>query len=171
MRLNVLMILILFALAPVGCGYRMGGGPPLYAQIRTIAIPVFKNATFEPGIEIPVTSAIKEAFVRDGRWRVVDDPKTADAKIIGLVKTFGATPLSFSVSRVVTQYRVSVTVEMTLVERGTEKILWREGGIDGHAEYFLTSDIAQSRSSEDRAIREASGMLAEGTAARILDGL
>ncbi len=153
-----------------GCGYHLGRGASSYPQIRTIAVPVFSNATFEPALEQAVTLAVKEAFIRDGRWRLVDHPESADATISGQILSFDRAPLSFSVERVVTQYRVTLRVDLSLVERATGKILWRESGITGRAEYFLTSDIAQTRSAEDRAIREASNSLAETAAGRIIEG-
>lgn len=170
MRLMRIVSIFLVTAAIFGCGYRLGGGPSAYPQIRTVAIPVFRNETFEPSLEIAITSALKEAIIRDGRWRVVDYPEGADARLEGRLASFDRTPLSFSVTKVVTQYRVTVRADIRLVERSTSKILWQDRGLSGHAEYFLTPDIAQTRSAEDRAIREAAANLGETTAARFLDG-
>jgi hypothetical protein len=71
-----------------GCGYHMGGGISSYPQIRTVAVPVFINSTFEPALEMPVTSALKNAIIRDGHWRVVDLPEGADATIVSIGPRF-----------------------------------------------------------------------------------
>lgn len=52
-----------------GCGYSTSGNLP--DHIKTVAVPIFRNRTFEPGVETAVTSGVVNAFSSGGRVRVV----------------------------------------------------------------------------------------------------
>ncbi len=46
--------LILAAVVLAGCGYGTRGSLP--DHIKTVAVPIFKNRTLEPGVESAITS-------------------------------------------------------------------------------------------------------------------
>ena len=62
---------ILLALLMVGCGYHqtneyekgpaVGQGP--IAQVRSVAVPTFANDSGVPGVEGPVTQAVRDAKI------------------------------------------------------------------------------------------------------------
>lgn len=72
------------ALALASCaGYRAGNNKPAnLAGIRTIAVPMFGNATQHPRAEALATSAVTDAIVLDGTYRIAR-PDQADAVLEG----------------------------------------------------------------------------------------
>ncbi|PIX22028.1 MAG: hypothetical protein COZ69_12140, partial [Deltaproteobacteria bacterium CG_4_8_14_3_um_filter_45_9] len=79
----------------MGCGYQMVGKethvPP---GLNSIAIPTFKNQTFEPGIEVPFTQGFLKEFILDRRVKVVDRTG-ADSILEGIVKSFNIYSVSY----------------------------------------------------------------------------
>jgi len=79
----------------VACGYQMVGKethvPP---GLNSIAIPTFKNQTFEPGIEILFTQAFLNEFIQDRRVKVVSRAE-ADSILEGVVKHFYTSSVAY----------------------------------------------------------------------------
>ena len=57
------------ALCVGGCGYSLQGNLP--DHIKSVAVPVFRNRTTEPGVESTISSAVVNAFTTNGKLRVV----------------------------------------------------------------------------------------------------
>ncbi|MGA2317691.1 MAG: LPS assembly lipoprotein LptE [Thermodesulfobacteriota bacterium] len=87
-RTRILTITFLCIFLLLGCGYQMVGKethvPP---GLNSLAIPTFKNLTFEPGIEVPFTQAFLREFIQDRRVNVVDRAK-ADSVLEGSIRYF-----------------------------------------------------------------------------------
>jgi hypothetical protein len=107
----------------VACGYQMVGRethvPP---GLNSIAIPVFKNQTFEPGIEVQFTQAFLNEFILDRRLKVVSRAE-ADSILEGVIKYFATYSVAYDKSGFVSQYQIGVSVDLTLRDR-TGKVLW-----------------------------------------------
>jgi len=109
----------------VGCGYQMVGKethvPP---GLSSIAIPTFKNLTFEPGIEILFTQAFLNEFIQDRRVKVVIREE-ADSILEGVVRQFAISSVAYDSSGFVAQYQILVWADFALKDR-TGKVLWVE---------------------------------------------
>ena len=130
--LSIICLVLLMA-----CGYQMVGKethvPP---GLSSIAIPTFKNSTFEPGIEIPFTQAFLNEFIQDRRVKVVSRAE-ADTILEGVVADFKTYGVAYDRSGFVLQYQIGVTVNITLRDR-TGKVLWEEKGL-GESQWFRAS--------------------------------
>lgn len=63
------------------------------SDIRTVAVPMFENATFTPGIEAQVTEAVIKELQARTPWRVTDASR-ADAVLTGVVRAADLARLS-----------------------------------------------------------------------------
>lgn len=154
-----------------GCGYQIAGNVRIPPELKTIAVPVFHNQTFEPVLENMITSAVKQEFLTNSRLEVVNDPGTADLVLKGTIVSFGLTPLSFDrINSVVTEYRVHIRVNVQMEDRPAGEVLWEESGMETQAEYAVSKDTAADRVAQDRAISEAGKQFAENLVSRILEG-
>lgn len=63
------------------------------SDIRTVAVPMFENATFTPGIEAQVTEAVIKEMQARTPWRVTDASR-ADAVLTGVVRAADLSRLS-----------------------------------------------------------------------------
>jgi hypothetical protein len=87
--------LILAAVVLAGCGYSTRGSLP--DHIKTVAVPIFKNRTLQPGVDSAITSGVVNAFSSGGRvqfrdvrrsamlWRQEGLQETSDFQVSGQV--------------------------------------------------------------------------------------
>jgi hypothetical protein len=164
--------ILLIAAAVAGCGYqRTATISALPPELRTIAVPTFRNRTFEPLVEAAVGGAIKQRLLTQRRLELSDDPDNADLVLRGTITAYATAPLSYDASRsVALEYRVTIRAEIALLQRGKPTPLWSETGWEATADYFVTADTAGTRVARDTALAEASRRLAEDIVARVLEG-
>jgi hypothetical protein len=172
------MVLVLSLMTLTSCGYhRSGTGMLLPAGTGSIAIPAFINNTNEPYLDVDVTKAMVAEFVTDGRLHV-EDVESSDLVLRGTVTRYMATPMSYTPSSYVQQYRVSIVVGAVLEDQRSKKVLWQEQGIEGVfiAEYpvaYNTSgqaEISATKVAKDEAITKAAQDIASTVRSRILEG-
>lgn len=138
-RLGVLLALILPA---AGCGYHVGGrGAMIPPDVKTIAVPVFKNQTPQFKIEQQLTSAVTQELMERTQYRLTQDPAAADAVLRGTVKqirqgvaTFN--PQTGSASAI--QVEVEVGVVMTDVH--SKKVIFSNPDYVFRQQYQVSSN-------------------------------
>jgi outer membrane lipopolysaccharide assembly protein LptE/RlpB len=159
-KTSFLTITLICFLLPLGCGYQMVGKethvPP---GLNSIAIPTFKNKTFEPGIEIQFTQAFLNEFILDRRVKVVNRAE-ADTILEGVVQSFTTYGVAYDKSGFVLQYQIGVVVDLSLKDR-TGKVLWEEKGL-GESQWFRASSSGvTNEAAKQAAIQKTAGLMAE----------
>ena len=171
-RVNLKHLLCLFLLGVSACGYHVGSGNDLSTHAestaagRTVAIPLFENATFEPILEKRLTEAFKETFFSKG-WKVVSDQSRASTVLTGRIVRFERLPLSLRQDGQAEEFRVKIGMEVRLLDsdKGQDgKAVSLKRSAEGIADYIARADVAADRAAEDRAIREAGRKMAEQVA-------
>ena len=156
--------------AATGCGYHVSGkGETLPRTLHTIAIPAFGNITVRYKLSDRLPQALAQEFITRTRYQVVNDTGQADAILNGTVINFSAFPIIFDqATGRATALQVNVTMNVTLTERATGKVLYTrpyfemkqryEISIDPE-KYFEESDTALDRLSRDTARQIVSAIL------------
>ena len=124
-----------------GCAYRWGTPDrTLPGGFKTVSVPIFKNLTLEPGIEVSFTNALRQEFERSKIARV--SPKyESGAEIEGKILSVQYLPSGPQESAVSTgvvlasQYRILIQVEVLLKNLATGKTLW-SGKFSGERTYI-----------------------------------
>ncbi len=157
---GIVAVTLLCFLLLSGCGYQMVGKethvPP---GLNSIAIPTFKNETFEPGIEVPFTQGFLREFIQDRRVHVLSR-SGADSILEGVVKSFSIYSVAYDSSGFVREYQVNVILDLTL-KKQTGEVLWEEKGFIETAWYRASSSGLVNEANKQGAIQEA-GRLAAG---------
>ncbi|MCB9475548.1 MAG: hypothetical protein H6684_06940 [Deltaproteobacteria bacterium] len=152
-----------------GCGYtREGRGANLDTGIRSVAIPVFRNDTFEAGLETIVTDALRREFLLHNFVKIAPAEK-ADAIAVGVIRKFNTKPISFSETDFATEYRASIRMSLKIVAPDGH-VLWADERIAEVAEYPANEDVFASEANKRAAIRSIAEKIARDTHARIFDG-
>jgi len=165
-KTGILAVTLLGFLLFSACGYQMVGKethvPP---GLSSIAIPTFKNSTFEPGIEIFFTQVFLNEFIQDRRVKVVSREE-ADCILEGVVRYFQMSSVAYGSTGFVSQYSISVTADFTLKDR-TGKVLWTEKGV-GENQWFQVPSGSTSgtigiatETAKQVGIQKAAGSMAE----------
>jgi len=144
----------------VSCGYRMVGKethvPP---GLNSVAVPTFKNRTYEPGIEVPFTRAFLSEFILDRRVNVVDRAQ-ADSLLEGIITDFSIYSVSYDRSGLVLEYQTSVMLDLTLKDR-TGKVLWEEKNFSETQWFRASSNVLTSEVNKTAAIQKIARLVAE----------
>jgi len=143
-----------------GCGYKLVGKethvPP---GLSSVAIPTFKNRTYEPGIEVRFTQAFLREFILDRRVNVVDRAQ-ADSLLEGIITDFRIYSVSYDQSGFALEYQTIVTLDLTLKDR-TGKVLWEQKNFSETQWFRVSSNVLANEASKTAAIQRIGRLVAE----------
>ena len=144
----------------MGCGYQMVGKethiPP---ALNSIAIPTFKNLTFEPGIEVQFTQGFLREFILDRRVKVVDRSE-ADSILEGTVISYNLFSVAYDRSGFVSEYQINVLVRLALKKR-TGEMIWQENGLSETLWFRASSDVLVNEANRTAALQRIGRLIAE----------
>jgi hypothetical protein len=133
--------------------------------IRTVGVPIAENETAEFDIGERLSQTTGEAFVSDGRLRVVDE-ESSDAVLLMTVLSLADRPFTYTASEETEQYRFAIQVRAELIANDDEEVLLELARLDGWGTYAagLADDEDGGR---DDAIDAAFEMIIEEIVDRI----
>lgn len=126
------IFLLLLVGIQCGCAYRLGAPErSLPGGYRQISVPIFRNFSQEPGIEVAFTNAMIQEFNRSKTARVVD-ALFAEAQINGEIVNVQYRPAGEAVSQdplpkgtvLATTYTILLDVKISFVRRSDGKVLY-----------------------------------------------
>jgi outer membrane lipopolysaccharide assembly protein LptE/RlpB len=166
------MMLLSVAFALAGCGYHVVGRPSgAPAEWRTIAIPAFKNDTTHDRIEQRFTEAVIREFIARTKYRIVQDPDSADAVLHGEVLSIETSPVLFNATTgEVTTMLVTVQVKVELDDTVSKKPVYQNTALTFRDEYQISSDPQSFFNEEDPALGRMSRDFASHFVATVLEG-
>ena len=155
-----------------GCGYALvGKGNSLPPTIHTIDVPAFVNKTTRVQLEQRVTQSVADEFVSRGRLKLVTNPTEADVILHGSIDTFGIFPVAFNTQGRATQYQISITANIELVDhRNEDKVLWKNDQYRFTENYQVDITSSDSFDQETRAISAIADRFAQSLVANLLEG-
>ncbi len=136
-------VLFLLAALTAGCGYRVASGrsPILPQQVKTIAVPVFTNQTFEYKIEQSLTAAVIHELLTRTRYRVQSSTEKSDAIVRGIVTSISSGAIEFDPNTGrTTKVLITVGVRVSVVDSKTGQLLRNASDMVFREPYELSSD-------------------------------
>lgn len=172
-RTFVCVLGLLATVALGGCGYHIAGRPTgAPAEWRTIAVPVFKNDTTHDRIEQRLTESVVREFISRTKYRIVQDPASADAVLHGEVVAIEVTPVLFNAnSGEVTTMLVTIHTKVELDDSVSQKATYKNADMVFRDEYQISSDPRSFFNEQDPALGRMSRDFASHLVASILEGL
>ncbi len=145
------------------CGYRViAPVSELPRGLSSVEVPVFANATSEPGAEAFFTQALRESFLRAGRLGGAEAPGRIDGTLLGVASS----PLVASPGRL-PNYRLQATVRLNLVKDGA---VIQSVQVSGAEEYPAGADVLSSETNRGAALRRLAESLMREGAERLASG-
>lgn len=160
------LLSVAFALA--GCGYHLGEiRPTPMRSVRTVAVPTFKNNTFESRIEVLFADTFVKKLQQDGTYRVVDTSQ-ADAVVYCVIEEIRRGALRSVQNNVLatSEYSLIVTARYEVVDQGTGRVLM-QGQVSGRTSFFSGNDL---QTLERQGLSNAAIDLAENLTTRVSEG-
>ncbi len=168
MRLFACLAAPLVAL--VSCaGYQLGGvKPAALERIETVAVPMFGNETLHPRAEALATSAVANAFVRDGTYQIKRVGE-ADAVLEGKVDSISYSTIRGSRYDTLLPEELSnvVVLRWTLRDGKDPTKILASGQSSGSSQLFVSSNLQSAR---NNALPEALGRAAVALVSRLSNG-
>jgi hypothetical protein len=141
-------LLLLFTLPLFSCaGYQLGGAkPPSLAGVKTISVPMFSNGTQEPRAEALATTAVTDALVMDGTYRI-SDRDHADAVLEGTLTSIQYSTLRSSRldSLLAEELSNEVSIVWTLRDAKDPTKILASGTSTGSSSFFADSNLQTAR--------------------------
>ena len=162
------MALLLSACLADGCGYTTSTAL-LPTHLKTIAIPVFENATTEYTLEQEITAAVIDRFVNDNHLKVVDE-RSADAVLRGRVTAYKNAVFGFSPAAQAQEYRVTIGCEVKLKDQVKNREMWSEPALVKTANYYVVDTPGKPASTELDGRKEAVQKIADEILSRTVEG-
>ena len=170
-KFSIFFFIGFVSMACAGCGYhRARLDNPLLANVKTIAIPYFKNKTFEPEAEKIFTNAFMNEFIESRKLQIIG-PNEADVILYGTVRNLKEESIGYDKNDKSLDYIIQMVVDVQLEERTTGKVLWKRKGMRHGEDYpVLTEDIQASEASKRLALQKIASDLAERVHDSIMKG-
>jgi hypothetical protein len=150
-----------FAAISAGCGYHVGGKAQwMPKSVNTIAIPAFGNGTLRYKLARLLPQDIASEFHTRTKYNIVADPSQADAVLKGTLASMNAYPIIFDpASGRATGVEVVVTIQITLTDRASGKVLFTRPGLEFRERYEISADpqtyFDESGTAIERVARDA----------------
>jgi len=168
----------------VGCGYHTAGHVvQLPDNVKTIAVPAFKNETLTYRIEQMLTASVVREFTTRTHYSVVrefttrthyrilnDTGADADATLRGTVLSTTASPLTYDTSTgQAASILVVVSMKVVLTDRNG-KVLYQNPAYLFREQYEVSQDLTSFFEEDSPAFRRLSHDFARTLVSNILEG-
>jgi outer membrane lipopolysaccharide assembly protein LptE/RlpB len=165
------ILTLLALLLTTGCGYHTAGhAAQLPENVKTIAVPAFKNETLTYRIEQTLTSSVVREFTTRTHYRVVSDADGADAVLRGTVLSTVASPLTYDTSSGrAASVLIVVSMRVALTDRNG-KVLYQNPAYLFREQYEVSQDLQSFFEEDSPAFRRLSQDFARTLVSNILEG-
>ena len=138
---QVSLALAAMLLAPA-CGYHVGGHAVLIPDtVHTISVSAFGNSTVRNTLARLLPADITREFHTRTRYTIVSDPAQADAVLTGALTNFNSMGTTTDpITGRATSAQVVVTLQITLTDRHTGKVLYSHPSFEFRERYEVATD-------------------------------
>lgn len=159
---------VLAAVVSLGCAsYRVVRSSAGLGPVHRVAVPTLGNASYEPGLDLLVTDALRREFSRRGGVELVSDPARADLVVSGAVLPLKTDARSFSSIAFALEYQMEMQLSLTAHRSDGTVVAIEPGALRDWELYLTSADVEAERRNRDEALRR----LAAELASRVRDSL
>jgi len=163
---------LLIAALAMGCSNQdihYNPTPQILPQdVRRIALHPILNKTGQFGLEDKLMLAVRDEFLRDGRYPLVPEPE-ADGVVWTTISRYLNTPIQYDSNLVPTAYKLRILTDLQFVDRKKpDQALWVEKNIDEVFTY--SAPTLAGGLTEEQAREQIWNTLAKDIVKRVIDG-
>ncbi|MFM8365026.1 MAG: LPS assembly lipoprotein LptE [Verrucomicrobiota bacterium] len=161
-------LLLAALLALSGCGYKLGEiRPTPMRSVRSLAVPTFKNNTYESRIEILFADTLVKKLQQDGTYSIVNTNQ-ADAIVNCTIEKIDRGSLRSVQNNVLatSEFSLIVTARYEVIDQRTGIVLM-QGTVQGRTSFFSGNDL---QTLERQGLSNAASDLAQNLATRLTEG-
>jgi hypothetical protein len=162
------VLVLVFAVS--GCaGYRVGDISGRNLQgVRSVYVPVVKNASLQPDLQVIATNAIIQRFNDDGTLEV-NQTENADSELDVTIETVQSSAVASSTNNILVtaEYQLTITGKATYVNRKLGRKIFENITVTGNTTFFTQANIQEG---ERQALPLAAQDLAQNTVKLVTEG-
>jgi len=162
--LSVCLFVVLFF---VSCGYQFEGGGYLKDDVMRVTVLALENKSSETGAGITFTNALIQEILQKTDTKVVEESR-ATAVLKGTVKSITFSTLSRSSTESVTERRVLATVDLKLINKDDDEVIWSVKDFKSDEDYTVSSDKVADESNKKEAVDKIAARSAEKLIGKML---
>jgi outer membrane lipopolysaccharide assembly protein LptE/RlpB len=167
--LRVSLLLSLVGLLSGCAGYRVGNisGRDLQG-VHSVYVPVVRNSSLEPDLQVVATNAIIRRFEADGTLSV-NQSANSDSELDVTITDVQRQPVRSSTSDVLltAEYQLTIKATATFVNRRLGRKIFENVAVTGSTYFFTQADINEG---ERQALPLAAIDLAKSTVSLVTEG-
>ena len=125
-----------------GCGYKLGEiRPTPMRSVRNLAVPTFKNKTYEPRVEVLLADTLIKTLQEDGTYTIVSEDNAEAILNCTLTKIERSSLRSVQNNVLATaEFGLRLDIAYQVSDRLTGSIL-KKGRVRGDSSFFSNSDL------------------------------
>jgi outer membrane lipopolysaccharide assembly protein LptE/RlpB len=125
-----------------GCGYKLGEiRPTPMRSVRNLAVPTFKNKTYEPRVEVLLADTLIKTLQEDGTYTIVSEDNAEAILNCTLTKIERSSLRSVQNNVLATaEFGLRLDIAYQVSDRVTGNIL-KIGKVRGDSSFFSNSDL------------------------------
>jgi outer membrane lipopolysaccharide assembly protein LptE/RlpB len=169
---NLLRASLLTLCLATSCGYHTAGRAiQLPENVKTIAVPSFKNETNTYHIEQMLTAAVVREFTTRTHYHLLNDAsEAADATLRGTVLSTSSSPLTYNTTTgQAASVLIVVSMNVSLTDR-QGKVLYQNPSYLFREQYEVSQDLNSFFEEDSPAFRRLSQDFARTLVSNILEG-
>jgi outer membrane lipopolysaccharide assembly protein LptE/RlpB len=125
-----------------GCGYKLGEiRPTPLRSVRALAVPTFKNKTYEPRVEVLLADTLIKTLQEDGTY-VITSEDTADAVLHCTLNNIQRRSVRSVQNNVLAtaEFGLFLDIAYQVTDRVTGSVL-KKGKVRGATTFFSSNDL------------------------------
>jgi hypothetical protein len=134
---------------------------------RKIVVRTISNKSQQFGLEDTLFAAVRDEFLRDGRFQLVPEKEADDAVAITITH-YLLEPIGYDATLTPISYKLRILVDVRMLEHATDKELWEEKDLEGSLSY--PNQILAGGQTEAQAQATIWTVLAPMIVSRVADG-
>jgi outer membrane lipopolysaccharide assembly protein LptE/RlpB len=163
--------LLLAVAALGGCGYGLvGRTSSLPEDIENVYVEPLGNRTTRSQVDLLLTQAIGDEFVKRRRFNLVSERRKADAVLTGIVTGFVERAVTFGGEGRGREYEIEITADMAFARPGANEPIWQRAGYRFRETYEIDVSAADYFDRSDQAIEEVAESFAQVIVIDLLEG-
>lgn len=165
-------IFLIAACFQAGCGHYVLGTRSRPAFQRLYIEPVANRSSLPQSVAA-ISTALREAFIRDGRLTVVNSPSEADAVLSMTIGRYGrevatVLPNDTGLAR---KFNLNLTASLSLINPGSGAIYFKDRPLDARRQIFTDNPQTGNHDNQLRAEYQAVPLLADSLASAALNAV
>lgn len=149
LHLKKIAAVLVAAAVLAGCGYHPATLHGPLTEGKSVNVVLFTNKSYRAGLEGTLGREMVDEFALRSGGNVLPRER-AQLELTGVITSYGSAAVSYTALDTIKEYRVAMTVQATLRDQQTQKVIWK-GDLTEEQTYPVNMNLALQQNAEEAA--------------------